>query len=379
MSNCNYCNSEIESKSNKKYCSASCKQKAYRERNQSEVVGLSDNGINSNSLYGTSIITNRAMSGVGDIVQNSISQHRNSLQPPTPPRDVTSMRRRAGTSLLCAGIGAIISYSLTKDKSQRLQSITLGALGGGLAWNVVELIFDPFNAWGTKENVTNSNVTLSDGTYNDGQVFSARQYASLPTHTIQWQGKWGNFLERVGYNDIIMVYGGQGSGKSHLVSQLAGELGRDYDVLYVTAEEGVANHVQDRFKQYGLNNKNVHILPTRRKKDVLDTVNKGNYTFVIIDSLQGLGLSYIEQSQFLEDVVKNPRVHSLIFLNQMNKSGEFKGMQELGHITSAEIKVENGIAETIKNRQSSEKPKENVFSSSNAEVGKIMNIKTFAR
>jgi hypothetical protein len=35
--------------------------------------------------------------------------------------------------------------------------------------------------------------------------------------------------------------------------------------------------------------------------------------------------------------------------------------QELGHITSAEIMVENGIAKTIKNRQSPNKPEIEVF------------------
>jgi hypothetical protein len=67
-------------------------------------------------------------------------------------------------------------------------------------------------------------------------------------------------------------------------------------------------------------------------------------------------------------------LHGLIFLNQMNKNGEFKGYQELGHITSAEILVEDGIAKTIKNRQSPNKPSIEVFNNTDSKILSMGNV-----
>lgn len=351
MSKCVQCNQEHQGKG--KYCSTACKSKYHREKAKLAPSLSATNPVNS-------AIENSVSNALGDYAGKSINNALPSIPPQHRNGSKRGIRKELIAQMASSGLGAILGYTLSKDKENKFMYAGIGAGAAFFVYQFVDVAFDPFGKW-SDETVSERSGTLSDGQISDGRILSAREYANLPTYEIKWNGKWGNFLNSIGQNDILMIYGGQGSGKSHLASQLASELGSSYNVLYVVAEEGVSSHVQERFIKYQFPKKNIDVVAERSHKRLLKAVKSKNYNFIIIDSLQGLGLSYEAQAPYLEQLVRETSIHGLIFLNQMNKSGEFKGMQELGHLTSAEIKVEDGIAITVKNRQSPEKPKMEVF------------------
>ena len=84
-----------------------------------------------------------------------------------------------------------------------------------------------------------------------------------------------------------MIGGEPGIGKSTLLIQAASKMAQNFPgkILYISGEESAAQ-IKDRADRLLLNCKGIEVLCTMRLEDILDSLDKINPVFVIIDSIQ---------------------------------------------------------------------------------------------
>lgn len=84
----------------------------------------------------------------------------------------------------------------------------------------------------------------------------------------------------------FLIFGGAGSAKSSLCLQLAGEMERFGNVLYVCAEEAIANGtIQLRARQLGITSGDIDLLDETELDDIVRTLRRGDYSYCFIDSI----------------------------------------------------------------------------------------------
>lgn len=84
----------------------------------------------------------------------------------------------------------------------------------------------------------------------------------------------------------FLIFGGAGSAKSSLCLQLAGEMQRFGNVLYVCAEEAIANGtIQLRARQLGITTGDIDLLDETELDELVRTLRRGDYDYCFIDSI----------------------------------------------------------------------------------------------
>lgn len=365
---CQNCSSEFQGRRDARYCSPKCKQEAYKNR---KMNGLSDTMTaqpfvykpqyyNSNQQVTNQLsngLLNGVSGGLGNTLNDGIGRMTN---PNNNPFSTISM-------LTGSILGGYIGYNLS-DKGKKLSGVIMGAGGGILAGQLIYTLYIQLDEYNRQKTIYNEQQqVIEQQTLSDSKVYSSNEIKFMQVDTIKFDGVYANFIgHNVNYGFSILVYGSAGGGKSHFATQMSKYLERIGKVLYVLAEEGVTNSVQTRIERYG--NQNTDFIETRLEKDVIDKIP--GYNFIVIDSINGM-INYNNHLDFIRKIKSFKNLYGIIILNQVNKDGAFTGKNEVLHEIDVEISVENGIAETKKNRFDYGGKKLNIFPQTN-EVSRVI-------
>ena len=147
-------------------------------------------------------------------------------------------------------------------------------------------------------------------------------------------------LDDMPKNASILVYGKPKHGKSTFALQLANELSKKGNLLYVANEEMMGDgkpskSLQDRVKRIGYTQ-------NMRFSKNLD-LHLADFQFIVIDSINALGLD-IEAWRRLRNAYPNT---FFVLVSQVTKSGVFRGSQEWAHDVDVIVDVKNGKADIM--------------------------------
>jgi len=339
MKNCIQCGESFSGRANKEYCSNACKGRAERERRKdrlSDGVSL----VPPVSLPSSStLITDLA----GTVVQGVVGQVRvpqvatvvNTLQDAT----VSSTRKMLLVGGICAG--GMVGYQIM-GKGKRFSGVLIGGVIGGAVVEAAYRIFYPELKLEPPKDEVRVLADMPKRLYSASDI----RRMEIPTIITNIDGVLARLVgSEINEKFSMLLYGEAGSGKSHLATMLASELGCYGRVLYVLAEEEITNSVQQRINLYECNDR-VKFLVSNNEQEILDEIR--NFDFLILDSLNGL-LRFTYHTDFLRRLKSSP-LRGLILLNQVNKQGQFVGNNTILHEVDVEIRVTEGRAVTGKNR-----------------------------
>ncbi len=167
------------------------------------------------------------------------------------------------------------------------------------------------------------------------QVMNSMDIMALKFDTLNFKGKWKDFIGNPSPGFTTMIFGRPKMGKSFLSIDFASYLAKNHGrVLYIAAEEQISAILQDKLRQQNAAHPN------------LDTVgslpsNLSDYDFVFIDSVNHYNLT-VEDLRLLKEQYPST---SFIYIFQTTKSGLFRGSNEFQHDVDVVIEIpEKGIA-----------------------------------
>ncbi len=166
----------------------------------------------------------------------------------------------------------------------------------------------------------------------------------------------------------ILLSGEPGIGKSTLLMQLCGILGRTETILYVSGEES-KGQLKMRADRLGADAENLYVLTATNLNHIVDEYNKVKPDIVIIDSIQTMysencpstqgSVSQVREcSQAIIELAKYDSA-SVIIVGHVNKEGGIAGPKVLEHMVDAVLYFEGDrrqshrIVRAIKNRYGS--------------------------
>lgn len=161
-----------------------------------------------------------------------------------------------------------------------------------------------------------------------------------------FQGHWQEFLGLPDIHFELVIFGSPGSGKSTLAAKLANYLASSFGrVVYISAEEGISATFQDKMNLTGSMHPNLDVADIRHWKD-LEQLPMERYNFLVLDSLQQLGIDEVVYKQLREQY---PDI-AIISISQSTKDGKMRGSNVIAHDVDISIEVQQGVAICIKNR-----------------------------
>ncbi len=185
-----------------------------------------------------------------------------------------------------------------------------------------------------------------------------------------------------GYADLDMVLGGgilpggvllmagqPGIGKSTLLLQVAGEVGKTQPVLYASGEES-ASQVKLRAERLGANTREqLHFVASTSADDIAATIRSGAYKLVIIDSIQTLSLDEITSAPgTVSQITNSSNViiraakeagAAVVLVGHVTKEGSIAGPKVLEHLVDVVLQFEGDryggfkVVRAVKNRYGS--------------------------
>jgi adenosyl cobinamide kinase/adenosyl cobinamide phosphate guanylyltransferase len=122
---------------------------------------------------------------------------------------------------------------------------------------------------------------------------SPLQITERIVETYPFDGEWKRLFDEPDIRFSTLVRGEAKSGKSTYMARFAQYASRFGRVLYVSAEERLnSKTLQNRLKQCGVTSEKVRFIHTKTIADIEQTIQKGGFRFVIIDSIQHVQMSY---------------------------------------------------------------------------------------
>ena len=167
---------------------------------------------------------------------------------------------------------------------------------------------------------------------------------------------------------VILVAGQPGIGKSTLLMQVAANTAKDNSVLYVSGEES-AGQVKVRATRLGASHKNLSLVSSTSADDIAATIRSGQYSLVIVDSVQTLtmnalssapgSVSQITNSANLLTGAAKASNTALLLVGHVTKEGSIAGPKVLEHMVDVVLNLEGDryggfkVLRAIKNRYGS--------------------------
>ncbi len=167
---------------------------------------------------------------------------------------------------------------------------------------------------------------------------------------------------------VSLLAGQPGIGKSTLLLQLANAVAADQPVLYVSGEES-ASQVAIRAERLKCNNSKLDIASSASTDDIASTIAAGNYSLVIVDSIQTVSLkeiasapgsvSQITNSTHILSAAAKQTDTALLLVGHVTKEGSIAGPKILEHVVDVVLQLEGDryggfkVLRTVKNRYGS--------------------------
>ena len=167
----------------------------------------------------------------------------------------------------------------------------------------------------------------------------------------------------------ILLSGEPGIGKSTLLMQICGTVGKERRVLYVSGEES-GRQLKMRADRLGVEAENLYVLNETGAENIIAEIDETNPEIVIIDSIQTIwsgqststfpgSVSQVRESAMLFINKAKSEGFSVILVGHVNKEGGIAGPKVLEHMVDAVLYFEGEkqhayrIIRAVKNRYGS--------------------------
>jgi hypothetical protein len=165
--------------------------------------------------------------------------------------------------------------------------------------------------------------------------------------TLNFQGKWKNFIGKPQPNFYITIYGKAGQGKSNFSFQFAEFLANNHGkVLYVAREEGISTTTQGKVNLNNAVSPYLDFTDMRELDDISKSIQERKYRFIVLDSINTLKIEPAD----IQVLKKNHAHLGIICIQQATKTGEARGSNEFAHDADIVVEIQDGKAFTKKNR-----------------------------
>ena len=165
--------------------------------------------------------------------------------------------------------------------------------------------------------------------------------------TLDFQGKWKNFIGKPQPNFYMTIYGKAGQGKSNFSFQFAEFLANNHGkVLYVAREEGISTTTQGKINLNDAVSPYLDFTDMRELDDISKSIQERKYRFIVLDSINTLKLEPLD----IQILKKNHKHLGIICIQQATKNGEARGSNEFTHDADVVIEIKEGFAFPRKNR-----------------------------
>jgi hypothetical protein len=184
----------------------------------------------------------------------------------------------------------------------------------------------------------------------NSNIVNSIELQKMEFQELDFKGKseeWYNFLGNPSENFFMLVYGNAGNGKSSFAYKFSEFLASNFGkALYIAGEEGISKTTQNKANLYGATSEYLDFTDLRGIEKIREIAKNGFYRFLVFDSINHLDIS----PQELESLRAEFPKQGFICVFQATKNGYIRGSGEYAHNSDIVIKVENGTANTIKNR-----------------------------
>ncbi|MFW6264573.1 MAG: DNA repair protein RadA [Bacillota bacterium] len=165
---------------------------------------------------------------------------------------------------------------------------------------------------------------------------------------------------------LVLIGGAPGIGKSTLILQAASLFSTKYNkVLYISGEESAAQ-IKLRAGRLNALSEKLFVLAETEYEQIYEHINKGNYSLIIIDSIQTIQDSQIGSSpgsvaqvkELASRLMKIAKVMNIpiVLIGHVTKEGDLAGPRILEHLVDAVLQFEGDrnyayrLLRAIKNR-----------------------------
>ncbi len=173
-------------------------------------------------------------------------------------------------------------------------------------------------------------------------VLTAEEMANRKLDLLSFFSFWHSLFGNPAKNFTMMFHGEPHNGKTIFLLKLAQYLAENFgDVLYVSSEEFASPTMTKKVNEF------LNPLPARLHfAENLQDPNLSDYQFIILDSVNDLGLKINEYKEMRKE---HPDT-AFIFILQHTKAGDFKGGKDWEHIAEIAGEVHKGVVTVTKNR-----------------------------
>jgi len=151
---------------------------------------------------------------------------------------------------------------------------------------------------------------------------------------------------------VNLIAGQPGIGKSTLLLQLASQVARKYNVLYVSGEES-QHQVSMRAQRLGISTPKLKLASTNTAEDIAATIKDGSYDFVVVDSIQTMtveavtaapgSVSQITNSTAVLVAAAKASDTAMFIVGHVTKEGSIAGPKVLEHIVDVVLQLEGEV------------------------------------
>ncbi len=167
---------------------------------------------------------------------------------------------------------------------------------------------------------------------------------------------------------LVLLGGEPGIGKSTLLLQICGFLGKNHSILYISGEESI-RQIKLRAERLGVDAENLELLASNDAAAVSDTISVRKPGIAIIDSIQTMAIDSINSSagsvtqvrectNLFMRTAKSEEI-PIFIVGHVNKDGAIAGPKVMEHIVDAVLYFEGErhlsyrILRAVKNRYGS--------------------------
>lgn len=182
---------------------------------------------------------------------------------------------------------------------------------------------------------------------NSGKIISSSDLQKINHKALEFKDKWCEFFGYPSINFNCVIHGMSGEGKSTFAIQFANYLAENFGrVVYISGEEGFSKTFRDKFSNNNAVSDDLFVADLRTFEDVIKEIRTNTFNFIFIDSLDNMKID-VNKMKELRERYKDS---AIITISQSTKEGKIRGSYEIVHDCDIAVKVENGVATTIKNR-----------------------------
>jgi hypothetical protein len=197
------------------------------------------------------------------------------------------------------------------------------------------------------------------------KLMSSRELREMNYKCLNFQNRWKEFFGLPAVVFHLAVHGKPGEGKSTFCIQFADYLAHNFGyVVYVSGEEGFSKTLRDKVVNNKIDNPSLYFADINSYEEITAEIPDNKFHFIFIDSLDTLRIDATRLHELREHYPQS----AFITISQSTKDGKMRGSQEIIHDADITVKVENGIAETTKNRFSPRGTEFRVFPTEKATV-----------